>query len=110
MDIFGLRDRLIGDYGDYIQSFIHIQDEGVSKHVEENLTKGLLWPDPLIQLNPSFEPGEWIEELVDQGILHEECRRIFRLKDAPQDDGKPLRLTDIRQTRFELPKQTIIMS
>ena len=66
MDIFGLRNRLVQDYSNYIQSFILIQDARVRKYVDENIEKGLLWPDPLIQLNPSFETGEWIDELVQQ--------------------------------------------
>ena len=62
------------------------------EYVEENIHNGLLWPDPLIQMNPSFEPGEWIEQLTHQEILHEECNRIFRIKEDPQEEGKPLRL------------------
>jgi ATP-dependent helicase YprA (DUF1998 family) len=49
----------------------------------------------LIQLTPTFEPGEWIETLVMQGVLHAECARIFRKDkgtDANGGDGKPLRL------------------
>src|SRR5215204_5075448 len=57
-----------------------------------SLDEGLLWPDPLIQLNPSFEAGESIDELVDEGVLHEECARIFRVKKDPHDPGKDLRL------------------
>ncbi|MGQ9590598.1 MAG: DEAD/DEAH box helicase, partial [Planctomycetota bacterium] len=57
------------------------------------LSEGLLWPEPLIQLNPSFAPGETIDELVDRGILHEACRWIFRKdKDATSGLGRPLRL------------------
>ena len=92
MNIFALRDRLVKDYADYVQSFILIQDERIRNHVDENLEDGFLWPDPLIQMNPSFEPGEWIDELVQQEILHEECSRIFRIKQDPQEEGKPLRL------------------
>jgi hypothetical protein len=65
MNIFGLRDMLVGDYADYIQSFIVIQDHNIRNHVEESLNTGLLWPDPLIKLNPSFEPGEWIGQLAE---------------------------------------------
>jgi len=43
-------------------------------------------------MNPSFEPGAWIDDLVQEGILHEECSRIFRIKDTPEDEGKPLRI------------------
>jgi len=52
----------------------------------------LLWPEPLIQLNPSFESGGTIDELVDEGLLHEECRRAFRIKTRRDDEGKALRL------------------
>ncbi len=92
MDIFGLRNRLVQDYSNYIQSFILIQDARVRKYVDENIENGLLWPDPLIQLNPSFETGEWIDDLVQQEVLHEECGLIFRIKETPEEEGKPLRL------------------
>jgi len=92
MDIFGLRNRLVEDYSNYVRSFILIRDARVRKHVGDHLENGLLWPDPLIQMNPSFEPGEWIDELVDQGILSEECRRIFQLKQDPKEEGQRLRL------------------
>lgn len=58
----------------------------------ERLAEGALWPEPLIQLNPSFEPGEWIDDLVASGVLHEECARIFRIKPEATDPGRPLRL------------------
>ncbi len=86
MDIFDFRRRLIGDYADYVKSFIKIRDEGIKRYVEEKLDEGALWPEPLIQLNPSFKPGETIDELVVQGELHPECGRIFR-KDKDQRDG-----------------------
>jgi len=92
MNIFRFRDSLINDYASYVQSFIHIQDERIRQQVEDNLEKGLLWPDPFIQLNPAFEPGEWIDELVDKGLLHDECRRIFRIKSDSEGEGNPLRL------------------
>lgn len=92
MDVFRLRDSLISDYGSYVRSFINIQDERIRTTVEHALDGGLLWPEPLIQLNPSFEPGESIDELVDGGVLHPECRHIFRLKKNEGSPGKPLRL------------------
>ncbi len=95
MNVFELRKRLIADYGNFVRSFFHIQDSRIHQKVEEELAAGLLWPEPLIQLNPSFEPGAWIDELVNDGTLHEECRRIF-LKEKQAGDGsrpgKPLRL------------------
>ena len=92
MDVFDLRNRLVADYASFVQSFISIRDDRIRQEVHERMSEGLLWPDPLIQLNPCFEPGETIDELVDTGVLHEECRRIFRLKSEPADAGRVLRL------------------
>jgi ATP-dependent helicase YprA (DUF1998 family) len=92
MNVFNLRNRLIQDYSSYISSFIQIQDKRIREYVDQQLSEGLLWPDPLIQLNPSFQPGSWIDELVDEGVIHPECRRIFRIKPEPQGESKPLRL------------------
>lgn len=92
MDVFRLRNRLIADYTAYIKSFITIQDNRIGIHVEEELQKGTLWPAPLIQLNPNFQQGAWIEELVTQGILHTQAGRIFRLDKNRSPIGKPMRL------------------
>lgn len=92
MNVFELRNRVTEDYGKYVRSFIHIKDAKIRAHVEGELNEGFLWPDPLIQLNPSFESGEWIDQLVDAAVIHEECRRVFRIKPEPKGEGKPLRL------------------
>jgi len=92
MNVFELRDRLIADYSDYVRSFINIKDHRIRETVESEMAAGFLWPEPLIQLNPAFEPGESIDELIDQHVLHPECRRIFRIKPEPTGEGKPLRL------------------
>lgn len=92
MNIFDIRNQLVEDYGSYIGSFIRTRDKRVTDYVEESFANGLLWPEPLIQLNPSFEPAERIDELVGQGILHEECDRVFRFKDEDSAPGAPLRL------------------
>jgi ATP-dependent helicase YprA (DUF1998 family)/very-short-patch-repair endonuclease len=92
MDVFDLRNNLIADYATYIRSFIRIRDRRIQDYVQASLDEGLLWPDPLIQLNPSFEPGAWIDDLVKDGTLHAECASIFRIKPEPDTRGKPMRL------------------
>jgi hypothetical protein len=92
MDVFRLRRRLVDDYGSYVSSFIRIKDERIEEEVLSSLGEGLLWPDPLIQLNPSFEAGETIDELVAEGTLHEECGVVFRRKKDLHDQGEDLRL------------------
>jgi len=91
LDVFELRNRLVGSYSSYVQSFINIRDNTIRKRVDEEFEAGALWPDPLIQINPSFEAGESIDTLVANGELHPECSRIFRIKPNPENFGEPLR-------------------
>lgn len=86
MNIFNLRDRVINDYHQYIESFLNIQDEKIRQFVNEELSSGILWPDPLIQLNPSYEMGKTVSQLVKDGVLHPLCEKIF------QKDGKSFHL------------------
>ena len=93
MQVFELRDRLVRDYANFIKSFIRINDNIIDKKVEDELASGLLWPDPLIQLNPHFEEGGWIDDLVKQNLLHPECSNIFRAKkDESGGTGVPIML------------------
>ena len=80
MDVFELRRRVVDDYQQYITSFISIRDPLIQAEVDNNLDAGLLWPEPRIGLNPSFETGGLIDEHVESGLLHAECSKIFRLK------------------------------
>ena len=101
MNVFRLRDNLIDDYSGYIRSFINIRDERIGRLVDEHLNAGMLWPDPMIQLNPSFERGARIDDLVREGVLHTDCRRIFRREKDREPTGKELRLH--RSVLPELP-------
>jgi ATP-dependent helicase YprA (DUF1998 family) len=94
MDAFEIRRQLINDYSTYVRSFIKIRDRQIDQRVQEELDSGLLWPDPLIQLNPAFEPGDSMDGLVAEGILHEECGRIFRKdkESGSNNSGRPLHL------------------
>lgn len=93
LDVFKLRDDLVQDYKNYTKSFITIRDERIKKFVDTNLDGENFWPEPLLQLNPSFESGETIDKLVNQDILHPECRKIFRVNKSDSDpEGKPLLL------------------
>jgi ATP-dependent helicase YprA (DUF1998 family) len=91
MDVFDLRGRLVEDYARYTRSFIKIADPRIDGKVQNALTAGALWPEPLLQLNPTFLPGGTIDDLVKDGTLHSECSRIFRVEKTAADPiGKPL--------------------
>src|SRR5438876_6974491 len=53
-DIFGLRDRVVGEYQRCVKSFINIRDPKLLKYVTERLDERL-WRDRVLQLNP---PGD----------------------------------------------------
>jgi hypothetical protein len=74
MDVFDLHARLVEDYAWYTRSFIKIADPRIKTKVD-----GALWPEPLLQLNPTFLPGGTVDDLVAEGTLHPECKKIFRI-------------------------------
>ena len=80
MDVFQLRENLTQEYSAYVRSFVRIQEPRLSEYVGDQIAAGVLWPDPLIQLNPAFEPGGTVDDLVASGLLHDECSRIFRME------------------------------
>ncbi len=93
MNVFDLRDRLVSDYASYTRSFIKIRDARISEHVDHALGEGAFWPEPLLQLNPTFLPGGTIDDLTAQRTLHDECARIFRIDKSDTDHtGKQLLL------------------
>jgi len=93
MDVFDLRSRLVEDYARYTRSFIKIADPRVKTNVDGALDAGALWPEPLLQLNPTFLPDGTIDDLVADGTLHPECKKIFRIDKSDSDhSGKQLLL------------------
>ncbi len=93
MNVFELRNRLVSDYANYTHSFIKIKDQRILQSVDTALDAGAFWPEPLLQLNPTFLPGGTIDDLIKVGALHPECSRIFRIDKSDSDPtGKPLLL------------------
>jgi ATP-dependent helicase YprA (DUF1998 family) len=91
MNVFDLRNDLVAEYGAYTKSFITIRYDALRSKVEDEMARGALWPHPLLQLNPAYESGGSVEDLVADGRLHAECARIFRRK-SDSLPGTPLQL------------------
>ncbi len=103
MDVFQIRKQLIDDYSKYASSFMQIRDKRIHEKVENSLKEGAFWPDPLIQLNPRFADGGTVGELVQKGLLHPECERIFvRNKDK---GGQPIRFHRHQREAIEIANQ-----
>ena len=76
-DAFALRNRVVGDYRAYVESFIHVQDDRLRAFVEKTLAGGRLWPDAVLQLNPNYAPGSTLAELAAAGTIEPETARFF---------------------------------
>ena len=78
MNVFDLHDLIIKDYKEFIGSFHTISDERIRKFVQQQiLDSSDLWPEALLQLNPSFQLGRNISELCSAGKLHPQIQEIF---------------------------------
>jgi len=77
MNVFDTHARIVDDYATYIRSFLNIADPTIRKVVEEALGRGKLWPEALLQFNPSFEMFGSLDTLVTAGTLHPDTRDIF---------------------------------
>lgn len=90
-------------YRTYVYTFQRIRNHVIQEWIQDKIAEGtLLWKDPYIQLNRRFEPGETLQNLVEQGILHKGVLRIFTTKD---ENGK-LATTPI--TPYKHQSQAII--
>jgi superfamily II DNA/RNA helicase len=76
-DVFRLRDQVVGEYRHYFASFVNINDQRLNGYVEEQLEQGTLWPDAVLQLNPSFAPARTLQELADAEVIRPETARFF---------------------------------
>jgi len=105
MDVFELREQLVSDYADYTRSFVNIRDERIAGHVDHELEEGLLWPHPIVQLNPAFESGGTIDELVAADLLHGRCGAVFRRdKSEAKPEGEPLILHRHQREAIEVAR------
>lgn len=92
MNVFQFRDGLIADYAEFARSFTRIRAADIKAFIDRQYESGRYWPAPLVQLNPSFQPGNTVEELAAQGAIHAECARIFRHGKTAAGGGETLRL------------------
>lgn len=87
MDVFALRDAVVAEYRKFATSFTTIHAEDIRQRVEAIYSEGRFWPDPLLQINPSYKRGLTVEMLISTGALDPRTAEIFCAK-----DGVPLQL------------------
>ena len=92
MNILHTHKRIVSDYEHYIESFINIDDAGIEEVVEAELKRGKLWPEPLLQFNPSFEIHGHCEDLTREGALHQDIGEIFKGYSLYRHQAEAIRL------------------
>lgn len=87
MDVFSLRDSVVGEYRAFATSFTTIHAPDIKDRVNAIHEGDRFWPEPLIQINPNYRRTTDVKKLVDAGVLHPKCAEIFGT-----DGGVPLSL------------------
>ena len=83
VNVFDLNRALVADYERFARSFTQIRAPDIRRQVEEIYASNRFWPDPLISINPHFERGTSVADLVADGSLHPETAKVFRVEGQP---------------------------
>lgn len=102
MDAFGVLEEVLVDYRSFVVGFLNIHDKNVRKLVKDEIEEGLLWPKPWLALNPAFEPGGTVSDLVNRGILHPDARQIFRVRTEDDPFGREILFHRHQSDAFEV--------
>lgn len=87
LDVFSLRDTVVEEYKKFATSFTTIFAEDIRTQIDAIYSQDRYWPEPLIQVNPSYKRTTTVEALARNGTLHPKAAEIFR---APAGaDGAP---------------------
>ena len=97
LDVFALRDSVVDEYKRFATSFTTIHAPDIREQVEDIYAGNRYWPEPLIQINPSYKISTDVGTLVANGVLDPGCVDIFRA------GGEPLSL-------YEHQKQAIALA
>jgi len=87
-NVFDFRNQLVDEYSVFSRSFTRISASDIRREVEQQYDAGRYWPEPLIQINPNYQRRGTVQQLVQQGVLHQACADIFRTgktENNPQD-------------------------
>ena len=63
MNVFELRNQLMGDYGAFARSFTKIKSADIRDQLQEIYAGDRFWPEPLLQINPNYMVGPTVADL-----------------------------------------------
>lgn len=92
MNVFEFREHVVGEYQQFTRSFTRIKADDIRTHVDAEYASQKYWPEPLVQVNPNFQPGGTVEALCTAGQLDTRCADIFRFCKTASSAGQSLPL------------------
>jgi hypothetical protein len=83
LDVFSLRDSVVNEYKHFATSFTTIHAHDIREQVAAIYAEEHYWPEPLIQVSPSYKRSTDVRTLVENGVLDPGCADIFRANGQP---------------------------
>lgn len=77
VDIFRFHEEVMAQYRSFATSFFDIADQQIEDELKKEGRLTSMWPEPLIQFNPAYEPGSSIETLTREDVLHPAMASVF---------------------------------
>lgn len=92
IDIFAFHRNVMDRYQSFSKSFLDIDDLQIEAALQDEGRLKTMWPDPLIQFNPSYEQGDSAESLVGEGVLTQDMASVFKNFSLHRHQEEALRL------------------
>ena len=83
MRAFQFDRRVVDNYASFSRSFSKIRADDLRDEITCQYDQGRFWPDALLSLNPHYEKGPTVDDLVDSGDLCPETAQVFRFGSNP---------------------------
>lgn len=83
MRAFEYDQHLVRAYERFSRSFALIRASDIRAEVDQQYVCGRFWPDSLLSLNPRYERGKSVDDLVASGDLDPATGQVFRINGAP---------------------------
>ena len=83
MRAFDLDRQIIDRYEEFSRSFAKIRADDLQAEISGQYERGRFWPDALLSLNPHYEQGPTVDDLVRSGDLCHETAQMFRFGSDP---------------------------
>jgi ATP-dependent helicase YprA (DUF1998 family) len=89
MDVFDLDRRVVGEYSDFARSFTRMRSPDIRARIDEQYASDRFWPEPILQLNPHFQVGASVGDLVAGGLLHADTAIFFQQPGPANGEAGP---------------------